>query len=73
MTPAAARSNGWRSCSKTPGLKLSSVASSVWSKSAKAMVEALIAGERDPEKLADMSLSVMRAKRDRMADAFGGG
>ena len=54
------------------GIKLSSVASSVWSKSAKAMVEALIAGERDPERLADMSLSVMRAKKDRLSAAFTG-
>src|SRR5579862_6774521 len=35
------------------GIKLSSVASSVWSKSSKAMIEAMIAGERDPERLAD--------------------
>jgi transposase len=54
------------------GVKLTSVSSSVWSKSAKAMVEALIAGERDPERLADMSLSVMRAKKDRLALAFAG-
>lgn len=54
------------------GIKLSSVASSVWSKSAKAMIEALIAGERDPERLADMSLSVMRAKKDRLSAAFTG-
>jgi transposase len=54
------------------GIKLSSVASSVWSKSAKAMIEALIAGERDPERLADMSLSVMRAKKDRLSEAFTG-
>ena len=54
------------------GIKLSSVASSVWSKSAKAMIEALIDGERDPERLADMSLSVMRAKKDRLSAAFTG-
>jgi transposase len=54
------------------GVKLSSVASSVWSKSAKAMVEALITGERDPDRLAEMSLSVMRAKKDRLSAAFTG-
>jgi len=54
------------------GIKLTSVASSVWSKSAKAMIEALIAGERDPERLAEMSLSVMRAKKDRLVGAFAG-
>jgi len=41
------------------GIKLSSVASGTWSKSAKAMFEALIDGERDPQRLAEMSLSVM--------------
>ena len=54
------------------GIKLSSVASSVWSKSAKAMVDELIAGERDPDRLAEMSLSVMRAKKDRLSAAFTG-
>lgn len=46
------------------GIKLTSVASRTWSKSAKAMVEALIAGERDPERLAELSQSRMRAKND---------
>lgn len=54
------------------GIKLSSVASGTWSMSAKAMIEALIDGERDPERLAEMSLSVMRAKKDRLAEAFAG-
>jgi transposase len=54
------------------GIKLSSVASGTWSKSAKAMIEALIDGERDPAALADMSLSVMRNKKDRLAEAFAG-
>ena len=31
------------------GIKLSSVASGIWSKSSKAIIEAMIAGERDPE------------------------
>jgi transposase len=54
------------------GIKLTSVTSSVWSKSAKAMIEALISGERDAERLADMSLSVMRAKKDRLTEVFAG-
>jgi transposase len=54
------------------GIKLSSVASGTRSKSAKAMIEALIDGERDPEALADMSLSVMRNEKGRLAEAFAG-
>ncbi len=54
------------------GIKLTSVASRTWSKSALAMVEALIAGERDPERLAELSKSRMRAKKDRLAEAMTG-
>jgi transposase len=54
------------------GIKLSSVASGTWSKSARAMVEALIAGERDPVVLAEMSKSRMRAKKDRLELALDG-
>ncbi len=54
------------------GIKLSSVASGTWSKSARAMLEAMIAGERDPEVLADMSLSRMRAKKAALAEALDG-
>lgn len=42
------------------GIKLSSVASGVWSKSAKEIIEAMIAGERDPTILAQMAKSRMR-------------
>src|SRR5665811_1907756 len=38
------------------GIKLSSVASGVWSKSSKEIIEAMIAGERDPKVLAQLSL-----------------
>ena len=54
------------------GIKLSSVASGTWSKSAQAMLEALIAGQRDPEVLAEMSLSRMRAKKTALAEALAG-
>jgi transposase len=43
-------------------VKLTSVASSVWSVSSRAMIEALIAGERDPSVLAQLAKSRMRAK-----------
>lgn len=54
------------------GIKLSSVASGTWSQSARAMVEALIAGERDPAVLAEMSKSRMRAKKHELTLALDG-
>ena len=54
------------------GIKLTSVASKAWSKSAQAMVEALIAGERDPRRLAELSKGRMRAKKDQLAIALAG-
>lgn len=54
------------------GIKLTSVASRTWSKSALAMVEALIAGERDPQVLAELSKSRMRAKKDQLVVALSG-
>ena len=44
------------------GIKLASVASTTLSKSGRAMIEALISGERDPLLLADLALKRMRAK-----------
>ena len=44
------------------GVKITSVASTVWSKSSRRMIEALIAGERDPEVLAEMAMGRMRPK-----------
>jgi transposase len=51
-------------------VKLTSVASTVWSKSSRAMIEALIAGERDPEVLADLALGRMRAKKNELIEAL---
>ena len=44
------------------GIKLDSVVSDVMGKAARRMIDALIAGERDPEVLADMALTRMRPK-----------
>ncbi len=54
------------------GIKLTSVASAVWSASSREMVEALIAGERDPAVLAQMAKSRMRSKIDRLEEALAG-
>jgi len=54
------------------GIKLTSVASATWSVSSRAMIEALIAGERDPAVLAQMAKSTMRAKIARLEEALAG-
>jgi transposase len=53
-------------------VKLSSVASGVWSKSAREIVEAMIKGERDPAVLAQMAKSRMRAKIPQLEEALSG-
>ena len=54
------------------GIKLSSVASKVWSMSSRAMIEAMIQGERDPQVLAQMAKSRLRAKIPQLEEAFSG-
>ncbi|MFC9911063.1 IS110 family transposase [Streptomyces sp. NPDC127197] len=54
------------------GIKLSAVVSDLLGKSARSMLEALIAGERNPEVLAEMAKAGMRAKRQILAQALTG-
>lgn len=54
------------------GIKLSSVASKVLTVSGRAMIEALIAGQREPIVLAEMAKGRMRSKRTELADALEG-
>jgi len=54
------------------GIKLTSVASATWSASSRAMIEALIAGERDPAVLAQMAKSTMRKKIPQLEEALAG-
>jgi transposase len=54
------------------GIKLTSVASTVWGASSREMIEALIAGERDPAVLAQMAKGRMRAKISRLEEALAG-
>jgi transposase len=53
-------------------VKLSSVASKLTTESAKDMVKAMIAGERDPRKLADLARTRMRARHDDLVEALDG-
>lgn len=54
------------------GIKISSVASSVLGKSTRAMIEALIAGERNPAVLAEMAKARMRSKIPALTEALVG-
>ncbi|MFV0318384.1 MAG: IS110 family transposase, partial [Microthrixaceae bacterium] len=52
------------------GVKLTSVASKVWSQSSRAMVEMLISGETDPAVLAELAKGRMRAKIPALVEAL---
>jgi transposase len=53
-------------------LKLSVVASDIFGVSGRAMMAALIGGERDPKKLAELARTRMRTKIPRLEEAFAG-
>ena len=55
-----------------PGIKLSSVASDITGVSSRAMLEALVAGERDPSVLADLAQRRLRAKIPELTEALTG-
>jgi transposase len=52
------------------GIKLTSVASQAYSKSARAMLEALLAGVTDPERLAEFAKARLRAKIPQLREAL---
>ncbi len=52
------------------GVKITSVASGVWSKSSRQMIEAMIGGERDPLSLAKMAKGRLKGKTDRLEEAL---
>lgn len=54
------------------GIKLSSVASTVLSVSGRMMLEALVAGERDPQRLSQMAKGRLRPKVPELAEALNG-
>lgn len=54
------------------GIKLSSVASDIMGVSGRAMLEALIAGDRDPEQLADLAKRRLRSKIPELTEALQG-
>jgi transposase len=54
------------------GIKLSIVATDIMGVSGRNMISALIAGERDPQRLADLALGRLRAKTGPLIDALTG-
>lgn len=54
------------------GIKITSVASQVWGVSSRRIVEALIAGERDPAKLAALAVGKLRPKAPELTEALSG-
>src|SRR5215213_9687543 len=69
---APPRSSGWRSCRVDAHIKLSVVASDIFGVSGRAMLAALLAGERDPKVLAELARGRLRAKRSVLEEAFTG-
>jgi transposase len=59
-------------CTGKANLKLASVVSNIYGVSARAMLEALIAGQRDVEVLADLARGRLRTKRTQLKEAFAG-
>ena len=53
-------------------LKLASVVTDIYGVSARAMLEAILAGQRDVEALADLARGRLRAKRDQLKEALEG-
>jgi transposase len=53
-------------------IKLSTITTDLFGKSGRAMLEALIAGERDPEVLAELALGKLRPKRVALREALTG-
>jgi transposase len=64
--------NGWRSYSEDALIKVSAVASSLTTVSARDMIETLIAGERDPQVLAALARGRTRAKHALLIEALTG-
>lgn len=74
-TQVEARAKEIQRLEKVPrdaGIKLTSVASVVWSVSSREMIEALIAGQSDPVVLAQMAKRRMRAKIPQLEEALSG-
>lgn len=68
----SAVSNRIRKLLESANIKLGSVASDVMGVSGRRIVEAMIQGETDPEKLADMAVGQLKQKREQLIEALRG-
>jgi len=57
---------------ESSGIKLSSVVARLLGVSSRAMLDALVAGERDPEKLASLAKGRLKAKAPELVEALNG-
>ncbi len=57
---------------ETCNIKLASVASDILGKSGRAMLEAIVAGESDPSKLAELARGTLKAKKGTLIEALRG-
>src|SRR5947199_699228 len=64
--------NRWQADLEDANRKLASVVTDIYGVSARAMLEAILAGERDGEALADLARGRLRAKRDQLKEALEG-
>ena len=70
--PAPVRCNGWRQLLEDSGIKLSSVASDITGVSGRAVLEALIVGQRDPAVLAELAKRRLWQKIPALTEALTG-
>jgi transposase len=68
----ASESQRWHKVLEDAGIKLASVTSRVLTVSGRDMIEALVAGTRDPEVLANLARGVMRKKIPQLQEALQG-
>ncbi|MGE5126930.1 MAG: IS110 family transposase [Betaproteobacteria bacterium] len=68
----ASEANRIQKLLETANIKLASVATDVLGASGRAMLSALVSGERDPEQLAQLAKGTLRAKRGQLLDALSG-
>ena len=66
------KSSGWKSCWRTPQIKLSVVASDIFGVSGREMMAALIGGQTNPKALAQLARGRLRAKISQLEEAFTG-
>src|SRR5205085_6970654 len=71
-TPGRGRSSAWRRPCRTPASSSPRSPRAVWSVSSRKIIEALIAGERNPGVLASLAVGKLRPKTAQLEEALDG-